>query len=60
MKQANMNLRLEAKGAGIPFWRIAKKLGISEPTLTRWMREELKKDMQKKIRAIIAELKEGA
>lgn len=53
----NMDIRLEAKGAGIPLWKIARQLHISEPTLTRRLRVELPAEEKVKIRAIIAALK---
>lgn len=31
-------VRRRAKEAGVPLWRIAVALGISEPTITRWLR----------------------
>ena len=55
----NMDLRLEARGAGVPMWKIAERLNISEPTLTRKLRKELPDTEKAKIRAIIAELKAG-
>ena len=53
----NMDLRLEAKGAGVPMWKIAEHLNISEPTLTRRLRKELPDTEKENLRAIIAELK---
>lgn len=41
MTEANQDLRAVAKLKGIPLWRIATHLGISEATMTRMMREEL-------------------
>lgn len=37
----NTNLRTYAKEKGVCFWQIAKVMGISEPTMTRRLREEL-------------------
>ena len=37
----NNDIRLYAKGAGVPLWRIAKKLGVSEATVTRMLRKPL-------------------
>lgn len=53
---ANMDIRLAAKGAGVPFWMIANALSISEPTLTRRLRMELPPEQKTKIRSIIKEL----
>ena len=38
---ANQDLRNAAKAAKVPLWRIAEKLGCSEPTMTRKLRREL-------------------
>lgn len=46
MTQANNKIRREARAANVPFWKIAKYLGISEPTMTRRMREEMDPAMQ--------------
>ena len=56
---ANKDIRLKAKGCGVPFWKIAAKLGISEPTMTRKLRFELSEAEKAKIFKIIEELKEG-
>lgn len=37
----NLDIRKETKGAGVPFWKIADYLKVSEPTFTRLMRREL-------------------
>lgn len=50
----NDKVRTEAKKARIPLWAIAKHIGISEPTITRWMRSELSEDRAKKIFDAIA------
>lgn len=39
--KANQTVREEAKKKGVKLWQIAEHLGISEPTMTRWMRTEL-------------------
>lgn len=33
------DLRMLAKMKGVPMWKIAEKIGISEPTLFRWLRK---------------------
>ena len=56
----NEKLKLRARGAGVPLWRIAQELGISEPTITRWLRVPLSAEREDKIRAAIERLsKEG-
>ena len=41
---ANLDIRRLAKAEGIPLWRCAEAMGISEPTLTRRLRRELSSD----------------
>ena len=53
----NIDLRLRAKGAGVPLWRIAEALRISEPTLTRHLRKELSEKEKRQILSIIEKLK---
>jgi len=55
---SNQDIRLLAKGTGVPLWKISEALKISEPTLTRKLRKELPEIEKEKIQAIIAELKE--
>ncbi len=55
---ANESIRLKAKGAGIPFWKIANALGISEATMTRLMRTELNPEKKTEIESIINDLSE--
>ena len=52
-KMANQDIRDYAAQKGVYFWEIALKLGISEPTMTRWMRVELPEDKRREIRQII-------
>ena len=56
---SNNLVRRAAKDAGVPLWRIAKEIGVSEPTMTRRLREELPAAEQAKILEIIAKLSEG-
>ena len=56
----NVDVRLAAKGAGIPLWQIASKMGISEPTMSRKLREPLSEEDKQQILTIISDLqKEG-
>lgn len=57
---ANMVIRKAAREAGVALWRIAKEIGISEPTMTRRMREELPADEQERILGVIEELAKEA
>lgn len=54
----NKEIRLEARGKDIPLWRIALKLNISEPTLTRWLRVPLSDERRERIMAAIRDLSE--
>lgn len=54
--KANQELRDAAKEAGVKQWEIAVHIGISEPTLVRWMRMPMPSDRRKTILAAIAEL----
>lgn len=58
MKTANLQLRRTAKANGVTLWRIADKLGVSEPTLSRKLRYELPEDEKQRILDIITELAE--
>ena len=53
MQKANQDLRMLAKGAGVPLWAIAEKLGYSEGTLIRNWRQELSREEKATIREII-------
>lgn len=54
--KANQKVRDAAKAAGVKQWEIAVHLGISEPTLVRWMRVPMAFDREKTILQAIAEL----
>lgn len=56
LPQANADVKKAARAAGVPQWMICEKLGISEPTLTRWLRVELPVDKRQSILDAIAEL----
>lgn len=52
----NIDIRAEAKKAGVFIYAIADKLGISEPTMTRLLRSELPEEKKAQIRGIISEI----
>lgn len=54
--KANQKVRDAAKASGIKQWEIAVHLGISEPTIVRWMRIPMPADREKAILQAIAEL----
>lgn len=53
---ANDDIRREARANGVPFWRIANALSISEPTMTRRLRHELPQQEKEKIKEAILQL----
>lgn len=56
----NSKVRNTARVANVPQWKIAEYLGISEPTITRWLRTPLSADKEKAVmEAIEAIAKEG-
>ena len=57
---SNQQIRLAARGAGIPLWRLAEALGVSEPTMTRKLRHELPEEEKQRILAIIRELEQAS
>lgn len=56
----NQAVRKAAKESGVPLWKCALQIGISEPTLIRWLRVPLPEDKEKRIMQTIAELKKEA
>lgn len=49
MEKANQELRKQAKKAGVTLWQIALEIGVSEPTVIRWLRIELEPERKKQI-----------
>ena len=56
----NQSVRTAAKAAGVPLWKCALQMGISEPNLTRWLRVPPSKEKETRIMAAIAALEQGA
>ena len=52
----NDRVKLCARGAGVPLWKIAQELGVSEPTMTRWLRVPLSAEREAEIRSAIEKL----
>lgn len=60
MTKANEKVREAAKSQGVPLWRIAAQMGVSEPTMIRWLRLPLNPEKEKTImEAIEVIAKEG-
>lgn len=60
MDKANKEIRELASQKGVYLWQLAGELGITDATLSRWLRKELSKEMKIKcIKAIdlIAQMK---
>lgn len=47
--KANLRIRDMAKRKNVKLWEIAQSLGISEPTITRWLRISLSPEKEKTI-----------
>lgn len=59
--KANQTVREAAKRKGVKHWQIAAYLGISEPTIMRWLRIPLSPEREKAILEAIEEIeKEGS
>ena len=56
---ANLEIRRLAKAEGIPLWKIADFLNVSEPTMTRKLRRELSDKEKREIMGVIGLLKRG-
>lgn len=56
----NQDVRRAARASGVPLWRVAAAIGVSEPTLTRWLRVPLPEDKERRIMAAIAVLEQEA
>lgn len=55
MKQ-NEQVRKAARVAGIPLWKVADAIGVSEPTFMRWMRYPLPAEKESRIMEAISTL----
>lgn len=56
---SNCELRSMAKEKNVKLWQIAKFLGISEPTLTRWLREPLSEKRKADFIAAVVKISES-
>ncbi len=56
----NERIRKLSRARGVPLWRIADALEVSEPTLYRRLRYPLSSDEERRISKIIDELGEEA
>ena len=54
----NEEIRKHARNKKVMLWQIANELGISEPTMTRKLRNELASDERVRIMQIIEKISE--
>lgn len=59
MQIQNRDIRLYARANDVPLWKIASAMKISEPTISRRLRQELSQEEKAEIRVIIEKLKAG-
>ena len=52
----NDKIRRKARGEGVSLWEVAVFLGISEPTITRWLRTPLSPEKENRIMEAISTL----
>ena len=58
MLKENQGVRKAARVAGVPLWKIAAAVGVSEPTLIRWLRFPLPEDKEHRIMEAISALEQ--
>lgn len=56
MEQANIDIRNEAKEAGVKLWEIAEAYGINDGNFSRLLRRELPSDKKEHMRRIISNI----
>lgn len=56
MGKANQSLRDELSVKHIPYWELAKSVGVHESTIIRWMRVPLSPENMARIRIAINEI----
>ncbi len=59
MSKENQAIREKAKAEHVALWQIAVKIGVSEPTLMRWMRLPLPADKEQRIYEAITAISKG-
>ena len=57
-RKTNIDIRNKMRDEGIPQYEIARRCGVDEGTLCRWLRYELPADDERR-QKIIAAIKEG-
>ncbi|MGO4938364.1 hypothetical protein ACTQ54_12300 [Fundicoccus sp. Sow4_H7] len=57
-EKANKTVRKQITDAGLTYWQVADKAGVTAGTLTLWLRTPLNKDRKQRIDDAIKTLKE--
>ena len=52
----NIEIKRAARAAKIPLWRVANEIGVSEATMTRWLRTPLPIEKERRVLDAIARL----
>ncbi len=55
----NTEIRLAARGTGVPLWQVADYIGVSEATLTRLLRKPVDENTKKRLLDAIKSIKEA-
>lgn len=55
----NEQVRRAARAAGMPLWKLAEELGISEATLSRWLRKPLPDEIKQQALNLIRKYETG-
>lgn len=56
MITANEDLRWYMKKHGVPYWKLALKIGVAESTLIRWLRVELQETKKQEFMSMVDEI----
>lgn len=56
--QENTHVRKAARVAGVQLYKVAAEIGVSEPTLSRWLRFPLPDDRERQIMDAISKLEQ--
>lgn len=54
-KNRNMELKALIKDCGLKYWQLGEILGVSDVTISRWLRSELDENKKERIKEAIKE-----
>lgn len=57
MEMDNEKIKVMLKNNGIPYWKLADELGVSENTVMRMMRKPLSEDKATAVKAAVLSIK---